>query len=186
MWIHFCNKTFFCELCTIWDLNFENLPNRIPRQVSRARLEWGYRTSAAAAFAERCGHLNSVRRSKTARVIWRAVAIREFISILLNARIMAGSHLSSVRHFKTARVIWRAVEFAETTSILLNARMMAGSHLRSVRHFKTARMIWRAVEFAETTSILLRTKIWYKTVIRSSNIKLDKVDCFLALNSAAC
>ena len=150
MWIHFYNKTFFCELCTIRDVNFRNLPNRIPRQVSRARLEWGYRTSAAAAFAERCGHLNSVRRSKTARVIWRAVAIREFISILLNARIMAGSHL------------------------------------RSVRRFKTARMIWRAVEFAETTSILLRTKIWYKTVIRSSNIKPDKVDCFLALNSAAC
>ena len=150
MWIHFYNKTFFCELCTIRDLNLRNLPNRIPRQVSRARLEWGYRTSAAAAFAERCGHLNSVRRSKTARVIWRAVAIREFISILLNARIMAGSHLRS---------IWR---------------------------FKTARVIWRAVEFAETTSILLRTKIWYKTVIRSSNIKLDKVDCFLALNSAAC
>ena len=129
---------------------------------------------------------NLKRRFVTARVSKRAVAIREFISILLKARIMAGSHLSSVRRSKTARVIWRAVAIRETTSILLNARIMAGSHLSSVRRIKTARVIWRAVEFAETTSILLWSKIWYKTVIRSSNIKLDKGDCFLALNSAAC
>ena len=44
--------------------------------------------------------------------------------------------------------------------------------------FPTARMSWRAVAFAETTSILLRAKIWYEKVIQSSNIKLNKSDCF--------
>ena len=102
---------------------------------------------------------NLKRRFVTARVSKRAVATREIISILLNARIMAGSHLSSVRRSKTARVIWRAVAIREFISILLKARMMAGSHLNSIRRFKTAPEIWRAVEFAETTSILLRAKI---------------------------
>ncbi len=68
-------------------------------------------------------HLSSVRRIKTARVSKRAEAIREIISILLKARMMADSHLRSVRRFKTARMIWRAVEFAETTSILLRTKI---------------------------------------------------------------
>ena len=56
--------------------------------------------------------------------------------------------------------------------------MRASSHLSSIPGFMTARVSWRAVAFAETTSILLRAKIWYEKVIQSSNIKLNKGDCF--------
>ena len=104
-------------------------------------------------------HQSSVRGVKTARVLRRAVAIREINSNQLKARMLASSHQSTKRWFVTARVVWRTVAIREINSNQLKARMLAGSHQSSKRWFVTARVLWRAVAFAETTSILLRTKI---------------------------
>ncbi len=46
------------------------------------------------------------------------------------------------------------------------------------RRFMTAREAWRAVAINEISIKLLPVKTWYKKVIRSSNIKFNKGNCF--------
>ena len=111
-----------------------------------------------------------------------AVAINEINFCRLKAGMRAFSHLSSKRWFKTARVVMRAVATCEINFCRLKAGMLAFSHLSSKRRFKTARVEMRAVAFWEMTFYRLMAGIWYMKIIQSSNIKLNKADCFFNSN----
>ena len=56
--------------------------------------------------------------------------------------------------------------------------MKAFGHLCSVWRSKTARVGKRAVTINEMTFYRLKVGLWYKKVIRSSDIKIKEGDCF--------
>ncbi len=84
----------------------------------------------------------------------------------------------------TARVVKRAVDNNETSFNLLKARLRAFGHITSERRFMTARVVKRAVANIETTFYLLLLKNWYKQDLPSSNIKINKGDCFIDSSSS--
>ena len=67
-------------------------------------------------------------------------------------------------------------------SLSTESKKVVGQSSKFKRRFATARVAWRAVAINEISIKLLPVKTWYKKVIRSSNIKFNKGNCFKAVN----
>ena len=122
---------------------------------------------------------SSMRRWLTAQSCSGQSQTKKSAQIYWRQELTAGSQQRSKRCIETARVEKRAVAVNEISLCRLKARMKAFGHLCSVWRSMTARVILEAVAVNEMTFYLLLAKTWYMKIIPSSNVKLNKVDCFV-------